>query len=190
MYLGENIYNYRVSKGWSQTYLADTLGVSRQSVSKWENNSAVPDLDKLIKMKTIFGVSLDELVFGKENDVVTKTDEVSVKHSRSVRTVSGMVMLVFGMIFFLLSIFWGDHLYFGEAFGELMSAVIVLISIALIVPFDFRVLAVCSIIYFIYSVICFGVLNISNPINSVFTLIASVVILVWFIVCGQHANKE
>ena len=190
MDLGNNIYEYRTKKGWSQSELAEELGVSRQSVSKWENNSAVPDLDKLIKMKTLFEVSIDEIVFGGKEEAAPQLEPTSQKRVRSVRTVSGMVMLVFGMTFFLLSIFWGDHLYFGEAFGELMSAVIVLISIAMIVPYDFRVLTVCSIIYFLYSVISFGILNIANTFNSLFTFIASIVIVVWFIACGLHANKE
>ncbi len=43
------------------------MEVSRQSVSKWENNNAVPDLDKIIKLAEIFEVSLDELVLGKES---------------------------------------------------------------------------------------------------------------------------
>ena len=62
MNLGETIYNLRKEKKLSQGDLAEQLSVSRQSVSKWENNSAVPDLDKLVKLSTIFGVSLDELV--------------------------------------------------------------------------------------------------------------------------------
>ncbi len=66
MSLGENIYRLRTAKNMSQGDLADALDVSRQSVSKWENNSAVPELDKLIKMGGIFGISLDELV-GKES---------------------------------------------------------------------------------------------------------------------------
>ena len=65
MNLGETIYNLRKEKKLSQGDLAEQLSVSRQSVSKWENNSAVPDLDKLVKLSTIFGVSLDELVKGE-----------------------------------------------------------------------------------------------------------------------------
>ena len=56
MNLGENIYKYRTSKNWSQTEFADALDVSRQSVSKWENNMATPDLDKLLKMKMHQGI--------------------------------------------------------------------------------------------------------------------------------------
>lgn len=62
MRLGENIYSLRTARSMSQGDLANALDVSRQSVSKWENNSAVPELDKLMKMSELFGVTLDELV--------------------------------------------------------------------------------------------------------------------------------
>lgn len=62
MNLGENIYRLRIEKNMSQGDLADALEVSRQSVSKWENNSAVPELEKLVKMAGLFEVSLDTLV--------------------------------------------------------------------------------------------------------------------------------
>ena len=65
MNLGEKIYQLRTEKNISQGDLADRLDVSRQSVSKWENNTAVPDLDKLIKICDIFEISLDELT-GRE----------------------------------------------------------------------------------------------------------------------------
>lgn len=64
MNLGENIYKFRTQKNMSQGDLADALDVSRQSVSKWENNSATPELEKLIKMSEFFGITLDELVSG------------------------------------------------------------------------------------------------------------------------------
>ena len=69
MNIGENIYNYRTGKGMSQTDLANALEVSRQSVSKWENNSAVPDLERIIKMSELFEITLDELVFGKKSEI-------------------------------------------------------------------------------------------------------------------------
>lgn len=64
MNLGESIYQLRTARNMSQGDLADALDVSRQSVSKWENNMAVPELDKLVKMSELFGVSLDTLVHG------------------------------------------------------------------------------------------------------------------------------
>ncbi|WP_418719273.1 helix-turn-helix domain-containing protein [Candidatus Allofournierella merdipullorum] len=65
MSLGENIARLRAQNGWSQGELADKLEVSRQSVSKWETDASVPDLDKLVKLSEAFGVSLDDLVHGR-----------------------------------------------------------------------------------------------------------------------------
>ena len=61
MSLGETIYRLRTEKSLSQGDLAEMLDVSRQSISKWENNSAVPDLDKLLKLSELFELTLDEL---------------------------------------------------------------------------------------------------------------------------------
>lgn len=66
MNLGENIHRFRALRNMSQGDLADAMEVSRQSVSKWENNSAVPELDKLVKMAEVFHITLDELVSGEK----------------------------------------------------------------------------------------------------------------------------
>lgn len=62
MSLGENIARLRARQGWSQGELAEKLDVSRQSVSKWETDASVPDLDRLVKLSEVFGVTLDALV--------------------------------------------------------------------------------------------------------------------------------
>lgn len=81
MNLGENIHRLRTEKNMSQGDLADALDVSRQSVSKWENNSAVPELEKLIKMSELFGVTLDELVSGNAPQQETTETPVSCSDS-------------------------------------------------------------------------------------------------------------
>lgn len=73
MNLGEKIYNLRMSKNLSQGDLAEMLGVSRQSISKWENNSAVPDLEKIIKLSDIFGISIDDMVKGDTHSAEKQT---------------------------------------------------------------------------------------------------------------------
>ena len=62
MTLGETIRSIRTEKGMSQGDLADALDVSRQSVSKWETDASVPELDKLVKMCDLFGVTADDLI--------------------------------------------------------------------------------------------------------------------------------
>jgi transcriptional regulator with XRE-family HTH domain len=62
MILADKIIENRKKNGWSQEELADKLGVSRQSVSKWEGAQAVPDMKKIVLMSEIFGVSTDYLL--------------------------------------------------------------------------------------------------------------------------------
>ena len=62
MILADKIIENRKKNGWSQEELAEKLGVSRQSVSKWEGAQAVPDMKKIIQMSEIFGVSTDYLL--------------------------------------------------------------------------------------------------------------------------------
>lgn len=65
MELAGNIYRLRAERGMSQEELAAALGVSRQSVSKWETGAATPELDKVAALAALFGVTMDELVLGE-----------------------------------------------------------------------------------------------------------------------------
>lgn len=62
MILADKITSLRKKCGWSQEELADQLGISRQSVSKWESGMSIPDLEKIVKMSALFGVSTDYLL--------------------------------------------------------------------------------------------------------------------------------
>lgn len=62
MILADKIVSLRKKAGWSQEELAEQLGVTRQSVSKWEGAQSVPDMDKVVMMSRLFGVSTDFLL--------------------------------------------------------------------------------------------------------------------------------
>lgn len=109
MELGERIYQFRTAKNMSQGDLADALDVSRQSVSKWENNAAVPELDKLVKMAQLFDVSLDTLVSGisgKESVAAPceepKAAQSSVPAPGRAATVPGILLIGFGILLWLI----------------------------------------------------------------------------------------
>ena len=70
MTLGEQIQACRKKAGLSQEALAEKLGVSRQAVSRWELDSALPELDKVVAMARLFGVTTDQLL-GMEPPVQT-----------------------------------------------------------------------------------------------------------------------
>ena len=82
MTLGERIIKLRNSKGISQDTLAVALGVSRQSVSKWETDASVPELDKLIKLSEYFEVSIDELIKGEAHISEAKSSVLEQWYSR------------------------------------------------------------------------------------------------------------
>lgn len=61
MSLGNSLYKSRKKKGLSQEEVAEKLGVSRQTISKWETEETVPDIYQAKKLAKIYGLSLDEL---------------------------------------------------------------------------------------------------------------------------------
>ena len=67
--VAEQLKQLRVEHQLSQDALAEQLFISRQAISKWENGDTTPDLDNLVRLTEIFGVSLDELVLAKPNEV-------------------------------------------------------------------------------------------------------------------------
>lgn len=60
----ENLQYLRGSRNMTQEQLAMLLGVSRQAISKWESEKAYPEMDKLLMLCDMFGVTLDDLVMG------------------------------------------------------------------------------------------------------------------------------
>ncbi|MBP5581926.1 MAG: helix-turn-helix transcriptional regulator [Ruminococcus sp.] len=68
MEFNNKLYELRKQKGFSQEELANRLNVSRQTVSKWEVGDSTPDMEKLIAISDLFGISLDELVLDKASE--------------------------------------------------------------------------------------------------------------------------
>ncbi len=62
MILADKILTLRKSAGWSQEELAEKLNVSRQSISKWESAASIPEINKILEMAKLFGVSTDYLL--------------------------------------------------------------------------------------------------------------------------------
>ena len=75
MILADKIIKLRKQIGWSQEELAEKMGVSRQSVSKWESTNSIPDLNKIIKLAEMFGVTTDYLL-KDDVETVESTDGV------------------------------------------------------------------------------------------------------------------
>lgn len=88
MILADKIIDLRKKNGWSQEELAEQLGVSRQAVSKWESASSVPDLERIIAMSRLFGVSTDYLLKEEAEADAVPIPAVEEAPAGSVRRVS------------------------------------------------------------------------------------------------------
>ena len=117
MTLGERIYQLRTQAGLSQEALAEKTGVSRQSVSKWETDASTPELEKLIQLSKIFGITLDSLVQDEPQEPERPVPPVEiVPHTSGFFTparIVGTILLaaaLFGGLFSL--IFLGDFTVF------------------------------------------------------------------------------
>lgn len=83
MNLGENLFQARKKKGLSQEAVAEKLGVSRQTISKWETDETLPDIRQAKKLAVLYGLTLDELIkFDADvqeiQEVINKTTEETV----------------------------------------------------------------------------------------------------------------
>lgn len=85
MTFDEKLMSLRKSRGWSQEELGDKLGVTRQTVSKWELGATTPEMEKLAQMSELFGITVDELIKGDAyNEIKSEQFPNSEKKSRFV----------------------------------------------------------------------------------------------------------
>lgn len=74
MIFADKIIQLRKKSGWSQEELAEQMGVSRQAVCKWEGAQSIPDINKIIQLSQLFGVTIDYLLKDEIEDVIVDTD--------------------------------------------------------------------------------------------------------------------
>ena len=92
MILAEKIINLRKKNGWSQEELAEKLGVTRQSISKYEGAQSIPDLDKILKLSEIFGVTTDYLIKDELEEEEYAPSQMQENESESDRSVHKVTM--------------------------------------------------------------------------------------------------
>jgi len=141
MTLGEKISALRSQHEMSQGDLAEKMNVSRQSISKWETDTSVPELDKLIQLSEAFHITLDELVKGDVPPTHEETEDtepeykapaqpvqVIVQKSTNTQKIVGVILLCFGAVVLLLLTILGGFLS-----GLLFSSPFILCGIVCLV---------------------------------------------------------
>jgi len=126
MNLSEKIYSLRKQNNLSQEQLAEQLGVSRQAVSKWEAGQAVPDVDKIINISELFGVTTDYLLKGKDEGSDKTTLSISKEshdNRPSLQKTTGIVLLGISLLGIAAAFFAQESMPFILAFSVLLMII-------------------------------------------------------------------
>ena len=142
MTIGERIAKCRKEKNLSQEYIADLLEVTRQAVSKWENDQTEPDTGNLIKLAQVFGVSVEYLANGEEESPKV----VYVEKNLPIFKIIGIVLIALGGLSLILgaikpfmlgagivTVAFGLLLMLLKKDGLILSGIILVLGVALFV---------------------------------------------------------
>lgn len=152
MILADKIIEERKKNGWSQEELANKLGVSRQAVSKWESAGSIPDLQRILQMSELFGVTTDYLLkdeieeeplneYAETNTIKVSMEEANQyldmksKGSRIVANATSLCILS-SVPLIVLGTMTEDHILIG--FSLVLLLVLVAIAVYLFVNYGLR----------------------------------------------------
>lgn len=182
MTLGQKIFELRNKQKMSQGDLAEKLNVSRQSISKWETDASVPELDKLIMLSDLFNITIDELVRdelpekhtdeAKETTPKSNPETVVISKQMSTQKIIGFILLGAGIICLpLLYLIGPTALIFSAAF-IFFSLICFLIKkhAGLIIAWILTVAALIffptctsvNIFFFLYGNLYYGIFTLQN----------------------------
>ena len=106
MSFGENLTNLRRQKGWSQDDLANNLDLSRQAISKWENETSKPDIDNIKKISKIFSIKIDDLLNNELPDDKAVTLDVKKEEKREKTITIIKLMIIAVIILYVISVIY------------------------------------------------------------------------------------
>ena len=125
--IGERIYELRKQNNMSQGDLADELDVSRQTISKWENDSSVPEADKIVRLCEIFSTSTDYILRGidasktvqdEKLETIIKEKMIIVEKPTDIKTIFATGLFINAMFFLFLN---PKQFYISVLFGTVAT---------------------------------------------------------------------
>ena len=165
MKFGDKLIELRKKNGYSQEELAEKLGVSRQSVSKWESNNTYPETDKIVQIANLFDCSMDDLI----NDKITDVESSLRKNKNNVRHIWNS---------FLEFIINTVNMFSKMSFLEGLKCIIAMILLVLLLTLMGHI--ICNSAASIISSI-FGFLN-NQIVQTIREVLKSIFHLIWFII--------
>ena len=106
--ISKNIKRLRQDVNLTQDSLAEKLCISRQAVSSWENDRTQPDVDMLERLSEVFGVSIEEIIYGKKRNTTLETEKQTYGNTLTiVFSILGALLVGVGLVLIFVT-FWQD----------------------------------------------------------------------------------
>ena len=118
----EKLMSLRKAKGWSQEDLSNQIGVSRQTISKWESSQTTPEMNKLIELSKIFEISVDELI----NDVDEETSATEEKVYTKINLKPTNILLIIACVLIVIGVACSIGLYLSNKDSTYVEDVIMI----------------------------------------------------------------
>lgn len=141
MEFGEKIKNLRENKKMTQQQMSESLNVSRQAVSNWENDKNLPDIEMLILISQTFNISLDELILGGDNmseKLIMDNRKNKQNRENNFLIICGCLLMILSFVCIILKAIIGSTInelgFLDEAFFLLpMAALLFAVSLIIFV---------------------------------------------------------
>ncbi|MBQ9484275.1 MAG: helix-turn-helix transcriptional regulator [Ruminiclostridium sp.] len=178
MDFGSELQRLRKQKGLSQEELGEKLGVSRQTISKWENGAAYPDMLNLISIKDFFGVKIDDIVSGERSEPADDdTQDVKAEKPSQFHCEYRSRLSVHGLPLLHINYGFGDYRAKGiVAIGNISTGVVSIglvakgiISVG-VISLGLLAIGVLSLAAFAVGCVAAGVISIAGIAVGVMTL--------------------
>ena len=102
MNIGDKLLELRKKKGYSQEEAADKLGVTRQTISKWETEQSSPDFDKIVPICELYDISTEELLRGIKKESTSTVEKEVIGRKKSALTVALSILLYFIAVIWII----------------------------------------------------------------------------------------
>ena len=138
MTLGERLFEYRNSINMSQEKLAEKIGVTRQTISKWETNQSTPDFDKIVPLCEVFGISTDELIKGEKRADEKEFKQIQNNYSEKRNKMKAIILSISIFLYCIATFslpYMTEVLKYEDAHAVMIWATLCTIATVIIVYF-------------------------------------------------------
>lgn len=117
MEIGAKLKDARMRAGMTQEKVAEEIQVTRQTISNWENEKSFPDIVSVIRLSSLYGISLDQLLKGDEEMIehLEKSTNIVKSNQKLIAAIIANVLLVILFVLFNGSIIRNPYLILGSS---------------------------------------------------------------------------